>query len=79
MNEANTTHCFQDNTGRFPIDSVLRNNGYKIYSRRKGKEAEWLKGGAVFPQKIAERTIDFYELEKAQMELEDYYFKYCWM
>lgn len=41
-------HPSQDTSERFAVDQLLRSMGYTVYSRARGKETIWEKGGHVF-------------------------------
>lgn len=56
-----------DTTGRYPLDALLRECGFKIHARPGGgKEARWKKDGDVYPESAALRLLDPVEVAKAR-------------
>ena len=50
---AETAHAFADTTNRFPKDRMLRDAGFAIDGRAKGKEPVWRRRGKSFTQSEA--------------------------
>lgn len=66
------THNFQDTTGRFAVDQLLRECGFKIFSRRSGEQVFWEKDGILYSHREALRHVCPRKVEKAE-ELEEWY------
>lgn len=49
----------------FPLDIVLRNNGFRIHARPVGREAMWVKDGKVFSFTAALRLCPRDDVRKA--------------
>lgn len=58
-------HAFADCTGRFAVDQLLREYGFKIHSRRKGREPVWQWCGSLFIHSEAVKHVCFQRLEEA--------------
>jgi len=43
-------HPSEDTSDRFPEDRLMRNHGFKIWSRKGNQEPEWEKRGIVYKQ-----------------------------
>ena len=51
--QPDTSHAFADRTGRFALDQLLRENGFRIVARPKQGQARWGRGGKVYTYKRA--------------------------
>lgn len=58
-------HPSQDMTGRFPVDALLRRNGFQIQQRCSGQEPVWWKNGDAYPQSQAVRYVPWDDLKDA--------------
>ena len=67
------SHAFQDTTGRFPLDSLLREHHYRIHSRPGAGEPTWERYGIVSVQSLALATIPTDELERAERQAKGYF------
>lgn len=67
-----TAHAFADRTNRFPIDDLIRNHGFEIFSRPRTGEPIWIKrllGGRSLSFRQSEvfrRFIPQYKLADAE-------------
>lgn len=55
---------FQDKEKRYPLDDAIRQLGYQIYRREKGKEAVWCKRSAV-ARAMADVTGEYAKAQNA--------------
>lgn len=60
---------------RFPLDNILRQNGYSIHSRPSGKPPLWLRSGEVYSQLEVERYLTEGERLLARKQIEAYFAK----
>lgn len=61
---------FRDNSIRFAVDALLRDNGFEIWERKDNKEPKWIKRGEKYPQLEALYSINKDKVEDAMyMEL----------
>jgi hypothetical protein len=58
-------HAFADCTGRFAVDQLLREWGFKIYSRKHGQEAVWKLYDKFYKHSDAIKEVCFRKLEDA--------------
>lgn len=58
------THTFQSRENHFPRDQLLRKHGFRIYSRKQGEEAVWVKDNRQFTESGALRLLPEREREK---------------
>ncbi len=59
------SHPFADTTGRFAVDQLLREWGFKIYSRKSGKEAVWKLYDKFYKHSDAVKQVCVRRLEEA--------------
>lgn len=60
------SHPFQDKSGRFPLDALLRKYGYAIWRREPGKEPIWILHGVEFSQSEVLARLDPNTVEDAK-------------
>lgn len=65
-------HAFADTTGRFAVDQLLREYGFKIYCRIKNSEPLWELFGKIYKHTDAIKEVCFRKLEQA-VEMEEWY------
>jgi hypothetical protein len=65
-------HAFADNTGRFAVDQLLREYGFKIYCRIRDREPLWELFGKIYKHNDAIKEVCFRRLEQA-VEMEEWY------
>jgi hypothetical protein len=65
-------HAFRDTTGRFAVDQLLREWGFKIHARPRNKEAIWRLYDKFYPHSEAVKQVCFRRLEDA-VEIEYWY------
>ena len=66
-----TAHAFADTSYRFPVDQLLRENGFVIAGRAKGVPV-WLKNRTWYSQEAAEATLPREALRLARMRQGSY-------
>lgn len=65
-NEQTYGHPSEDRTTRFSKDALLRVRGFKIHSRRKGKEAVWERAGKLYTFSEALRSLNRDDVDDAE-------------
>ena len=68
----NGLSAFQDRTPRFPLDQLLRQNGFRIHQRTKNQEAVWLKDHIQFRQQEALLRLDKFAVSCAKQIEQQY-------
>lgn len=68
--------AFQDNSGRFAVDHLLRNHGYCIYRRCGKGEPIWLRQGVQYQQREALLRIAKFQVSDALWKDEQYWEEY---
>ena len=54
-----------DATGRYPLEALLRQHGFRIHARPGGrKESHWFKEGTIYTEAAALRNLDQVEVAK---------------
>ena len=66
-------HPFRDETGRFPVDALLRRCGFHIYARPERAEPVWESGGALYGEAEARDFLYDGEVASAQAAETAYY------
>ena len=57
--------AFKDNSGRFPLDALLRKYNFHIWERKKG-EPVWIKNNVLFTQREALQRLPSGEVADAK-------------
>ena len=70
MAKQEPNHPSEDRTGRFPLDALLRRNGWRIWKRPKRGEPIWEKDGERMPFSRAVNTLDRNDVADAEYQQE---------
>lgn len=67
-NKPEVSHPSQDQTSRFALDAMIREAGFKIHSRKKGKPVVWENNGVLIEQNDLVKQLNWHEVQDAVYE-----------
>lgn len=59
MSSEELPHPSQDNTARHSVDQLIRENGYRIHTRKGDEEPLWERNGKVVKQSVILKRIGY--------------------